>query len=234
MSVIFEANGLTKEYGRFPALTGVTFTLGSGKILGLLGPNGSGKTTLMKLANGLIKPTSGSVRICEHEPGPATKAVVSYLPDRTYFDSWVKIKDCIEFFTDFYADFDRDKAREMLALLGVNENASFRTLSKGTKEKVQLVLVMSRKAQLYLLDEPIGGVDPASRDSIISTIISNYNEEGSVIISTHLISDIERILDEVVLLCQGRVMEIAVADEIREKHGKSVNEYFLEVFANVR
>jgi ABC-2 type transport system ATP-binding protein len=198
--------------------------------VGLLGPNGSGKTTLIKLATGLLEPSSGTVRINGMEIGPETKSIVSYLPDRTYFDQWMRVRDCLALFSDFYADFDIAKANEMLASLKIDTNALFRHLSKGTKEKVQLVLVMSRKAQLYLLDEPIGGVDPAAREYILETIIRNYNEEGAVIISTHLIQDIEKALDDVIFLMNGQVERFASVEDIREYEKKSVDEVFREVF----
>jgi ABC-2 type transport system ATP-binding protein len=204
--------------------------VGRGRIIGLLGPNGSGKTTLIKLANGLLAPSAGEIFVGGNKPGPETKKIVSYLPDRTYFDQWMRVRDCISLFRDFYEDFDTAKANDMLVSLKIDPNALFRSLSKGTKEKVQLVLVMSRKAQLYLLDEPIGGVDPAARDYILQTIIRNYNEEGTVIISTHLIQDIEKVLDDVIFLMNGQVERFASVDDIREHEKKSVDEVFREVF----
>lgn len=230
MSIVLQAQGLTKQYGVMTALNNVNLTLESGRIVGLLGPNGSGKTTFIKMASGLLAPTSGQVLINGMPPGPETKKLVSYLPDRIYFDSWMKIKDCLTFFGDFYKDFDRNKAHDMLNSLNINTNAAFRTLSKGTKEKVQLSMVMSRKAQLYLLDEPIGGVDPASRDFILETIIRNYNEEGTVVISTHLIYDIEKVLDDVIFLMGGHVERAMSADQMREQTGKSVDQVFREAF----
>jgi ABC-2 type transport system ATP-binding protein len=221
---------LVKRFGHFHAINDLNLTLETGKVVGLLGPNGSGKTTLIKLANGLLTPTSGEIRIDGHPPGIETKRVVSYLPDKTYFDQWLKVRDCLSLFADFYGDFDLKKAKDMLVSLKIDEGAAFRTLSKGTKEKVQLVLVMSRAARLYLLDEPIGGVDPAVRDYILNTIIRNYNEEGTVVISTHLIYDIEKILDTVVFLKEGRIERVASVDDIREKEQKSVDEVFREVF----
>jgi ABC-2 type transport system ATP-binding protein len=212
------------------ALENLNFTLGQGRIVGLLGPNGSGKTTFIKLVSGLLVPTEGQILINGMPPGPDTKKLVSYLPDRTYFDSWMKVQDCLGLFADFYEDFDRAKATDMLSSLGIDLNKTFRTLSKGTQEKVQLALVMSRRAQIYLLDEPIGGVDPAARDFILDTIIRNYNEEGIVVISTHLIYDIERVLDDVIFLWGGRIERVASVDSIREQSGKSVDEVFREVF----
>ena len=230
MSKILECVGLTKRYGAFTALDNINLSLDTGRIVGLLGPNGSGKTTLIKLANDLLVPTEGQVLIDGKAPGVDTKAIVSYLPDRMYFDEWMKVKDCINLFADFYADFDTVKVYEMLSSLNINPNLMFRTLSKGTKEKVQLSLVMSRKAKLYLLDEPIGGVDPAAREFILNTILKNYNEEGTVVISTHLIQDIEKILDDVIFLNFGRVVRVSSVDEIRETQGKSVDEMFREEF----
>ena len=230
MEMIMECRGLSKFYGPNPALDGATFGLAPGRIVGLLGPNGSGKTTLMKLANDLLTPTAGEVLINGIKPGVETKKIVSYLPDRVYFDERMRVRECAEIFADFYDDFDAAKAEDMLASLGVNREALFKTLSKGTKEKVQLAFVMSRAAKLYLLDEPIGGVDPAAREYILATILKNYNEDATVLLSTHLISDIEKILDDVIFLSQGRVVRVQSVDEIREQEGKSVDELFREVF----
>ena len=230
MEAVLELKNVTKRFGTLYALSNVDITIGSGRIVGLLGPNGSGKTTMIKLVNGLLTPNEGSIRIKGKAPGPETKAMVSYLPDRTYFDNWMKVKDCVTLFADFYSDFQLSKAKDMLISLGINENLHFRSLSKGTKEKVQLALVMSRKAELYLLDEPIGGVDPASRDYILDTIISNYNEDGTVIISTHLIADIEKVLDDVIFLMNGHVERVSDVDTIRATYGKGVDEVFREVF----
>ena len=230
MEMVLECRGLSKRYGSNWALDGVTFGIGPGRIVGLLGPNGSGKTTLIKLANELLVPTSGEVLINGMKPGVETKKIVSYLPDRTYFDERMRVRECAEIFDDFYEDFDPAKAYDMLASLNIDRNALFKTLSKGTKEKVQLAFVMSRAAKLYLLDEPIGGVDPAARDFILNTIIRNYNEDATVLISTHLITDIEKILDDVIFLNQGRIVRAQSVDEIREQEGKSVDELFREVF----
>lgn len=230
MGNIIDCVGLNKRFGPLHALNDLTLSIGTGRIVGLLGPNGSGKTTLIKLANGLLVPTSGEIYIDGKKPGPETKKVVSYLPDRTYFDQWMKVKDCFQLFQDFYEDFDIVKANDMLASLGIDKNSLFRSLSKGTKEKVQLVLVMSRNAKLYLLDEPIGGVDPAARDYILSTIIRNYNENGTVIISTHLIQDIEKVLDDAVFIYNGMVERYMSVDDIRAKEQKSLDEVFREVF----
>ena len=222
--------GLSKSYGRKPALSGVDLEVGRGRIVGLLGPNGSGKTTLIKLLCGLIQPTAGTLAVDGLAIGPATKALISYLPDRMYFASWMRATDLFDLFRDFYRDFDYDKALAMCRSLGVEPRDRIKTMSKGTKEKVQLVLVMARKAQLYLLDEPIAGVDPAARDFILNTILTNYNEEGTVLISTHLISDIERVLDEVIFLKAGQVMLHNSVDNIRENEGKSVDALFREMF----
>lgn len=227
---IIDCKNLTKSYGAAPALAGMNLELGRGKIVGLLGPNGSGKTTLIKLASGLLTPSSGSILINGMVPGEETKKIVSYLPERTYFSSWMKVQDMIDMLSDFYVDFDKQKAYEMLQRLSISPGSKIKTLSKGNREKVQLIMVMSRKAQLYLLDEPIGGVDPAARDYILDTIITNYNEDATVLLSTHLIWDIERVLDEVIFIGGGRVLMHTTADDIRENHGKSVDEMFREVF----
>lgn len=231
--LLVECNNLTKEFTGLKALNSVDLKLGRGKIIGLLGPNGSGKTTLIKVLNGLLKPTCGQVFIDGVVPGPYTKSIVSYLPDKTYFANWMSVKDVLNMFTDFYADFDRTKAEDMCESMGIGLNMKLKTMSKGTKEKVQLVLVMSRRAQLYLLDEPIAGVDPAARDYILTTIINNYNESGTVVISTHLISDIERILDEVVFIKNGVVVRHEPVDVIKEKEGKSIDDVFKDTFRMV-
>ena len=230
MSEIVKCEGLTKVFSGCCALDQVDLSIGRGKVIGLLGPNGSGKTTLIKILNGLLQPTSGSVFIDGHIPGTYTKSIVSYLPDRNYFADWMKVKDIFDLFSDFYSDFDREKAADMCRALGIEERAQLKTMSKGTKEKVQLIMVMSRKAKLYLLDEPIGGVDPATRDYILDTIIRNYDPEAVVLISTHLISDVEKVLDEVLFINQGKVTLQASVDDIRQQYGMSVDEYFREVF----
>ena len=205
--------------------------MSGGRFVGLLGPNGSGKTTLIKLINGLIQPTAGSVLVDGQAPGVHTHSVVSYLPDRAYLNDWMRVADLMDFFADFYADFDRVKANDMLQSLRINALDRLKTLSKGTKEKVQLILTMSRKAKLFLLDEPIAGVDPAARDYILNTILSNYSEDAAVLLSTHLIADIERVLDEVIFLKNGVMTLHESVDTIREEHGKSVDMLFREVFA---
>lgn len=232
MSELVEIHNLTKSYDkRKEALHDLTLTLPRGRIVGLLGPNGSGKTTLIKLLNGLLVPDGGEILIDGEKPGPSTKAKVSYLPERTYLKNGATIRELLSYFQDFYEDFRTDRAREMLAALRIEENARIRALSKGTREKVQLILVMSRDASLYILDEPIAGVDPAARDYILRTIITNYNENATVLISTHLITDIENILDEVVFMKEGRLLLQKSVEEIREEKGKSVDAYFREVFA---
>lgn len=229
-NLVLECRDVYKKYGKKEVLKGVNLTLAPGRIVGLLGPNGAGKTTLIKLICGLLTADQGDIFIGGHEVGPESKALVSYLPERTYLADWMKVKDALDLFQDFYPDFDREKALTMLDHLSVDPNARFKTLSKGTREKVQLVLVMSRNALLYVLDEPIGGVDPAARDYILSTILTNYNEEGTILISTHLISDVERVLDEAVFLKDGAIVLQKSVDDIREAEGKSVDELFREVF----
>ena len=227
---VLTATGLTMRYQHMLALDNLNLDLPKGRIIGLLGPNGSGKTTFIKLAAGLLTPKSGSLTICGQPVGTGTKALVSYLPDRPYFNKARKITELLDYFQDFYDDFDRNRAEQMLPALGICLNARFKTLSKGNQEKVQLVLVMSRRAKLYLLDEPIGGVDPAARDYILNTIISNYDPEATVLISTHLIADVERVLDEFIFLYNGRVIRSGNAEDVREETGKSLDELFREVF----
>ena len=230
MSVLFECRDLAKSYGKVQALKGINLQLESGRIVGLLGPNGSGKTTLIKLANRLLQPSSGSIRIAGEDPGILTKEKCAYLPDKDFLPDWMKASDLLDFYGDFYGDFDRSRAQAMLDNLNIPEKMSLKKMSKGTKEKVQLILTMSRDAQLYLLDEPIAGVDPAARDYILRTIINNYREDALVIISTHLIADVESVLDEAVFLKQGEIVLHQSTDELREQTGKSVDEYFREVF----
>ena len=230
MTPILECRDLCKSYGRTQALEHVNLTVESGKIVGLLGPNGSGKTTLIKMANGLITWDSGELLIDGKAPGKETKSIVSYLPERTYLADWMNVRQLLDFFCDFYPDFQRARAEEMLNHLDIRQDMRIRQMSKGTREKVQLILVMSRKAKLYLLDEPIGGVDPATRDYIIHTIIGNYDPDAAVVISTHLIADVEQILDEVIFISQGQIVLQKSVDEIRETQGKSVDQMFREVF----
>ena len=227
---ILTCKGLSKRFGGTQALDQVDITIEPGRIVGLLGPNGSGKTTLIKLANGLLTPSEGEIRICGLVPGKESHACVSYLPERTAIPTWMSVTQLLDFYQDFYADFRRDAAEEMLAHLNIPPKQRIKQMSKGTREKVQLIMVMSRSAKLYLLDEPIGGVDPATRDYILSTIIGNYNPDAAVVISTHLIADVEKVLDNVVFINQGRIMLQASVDQIREEKGMSVDALFREVF----
>ncbi len=230
MSELLNCVNLTKTYGGLVALNGINLKIESGKIVGLLGPNGSGKTTLIKIINGLLTPTAGEVYIKGQKPGVETKKIVAYLPDNTFLNTWMSIGQLVDMFGDFYSDFRREVALEMMNRLGITEKVKLKTLSKGNKEKVCLILTMARNASLYVLDEPIAGVDPATRDYVISTIINNYNPEASVIISTHLIADIEQVLDEAIFINQGNIVIQKSIDEIREENGKSVDELFREVF----
>ena len=227
---ILECVNLSKRFGKTQALEDVSLRIEPGRVVGLLGPNGSGKTTLIKLANGLLTPSEGEILIGGQAPGKESKALVSYLPDREYLPEWMNAAQLMDFYQDFYADFDRERASEMLTRLGLDPAQKVKAMSKGTREKVQLILVMSRRAKLYLLDEPIGGVDPATRDYILDTIIRNYNPEAAVVISTHLIADVEQVLDEVIFIQNGRVLLQSPVDTIREEQGKSVDQYFREVF----
>nr|WP_302598317.1 ABC transporter ATP-binding protein [uncultured Cellulosilyticum sp.] len=230
MEDLLRIEGLSKSYGAKEALKELNLNIGKGKIVGLLGPNGSGKSTLIKIINGLIEPTSGTVTIKGNKPGIESKKIIAYLPERTYLNDWMKVKDLLQFFEDFYEDFDRQRAEDMLLQLKIDINDRLKTMSKGTKEKVQLILVMSRKADLYILDEPIGGVDPAARDYILKTIIKNYTSESSILIATHLIQEIESICDEIIFLAYGSIVLQGSVDEIREERGKSIDALFREVF----
>jgi ABC-2 type transport system ATP-binding protein len=227
---LLTCTNLSRSFGNVNALQDVNLNLSSGKIIGLLGPNGSGKTTLIKILNGLLQPTAGEVRIAGNLPGVETKGLVSYLPDRGYFPEWMRVGDMIELFADFYEDFDVDKAEEMCHSLGLKPQMRIKTLSKGTKEKMQLMLVMSRRARLYLLDEPIAGVDPAAREFIMRTILTNYSEDATVLISTHLIQDVEKVLDEAVFLREGQVVLHEDVDSIRDRTNGSVDELFRAMF----
>ena len=231
MGNILECHNLTKKYGSKVALDNISLSINSGKITGLLGPNGSGKTTLIKIASGILSASEGEVMAGGNRIGVESKKIVSYLPERPYFSPGMKVSETIKFFKDFYSDFSEDAAAEMLKSLEIKMDARIRTLSKGNREKVQLVLVMSRKAKLYLLDEPMGGVDPAARDFILKTILMNYNEEAGVIISTHLISDVEKVLDDVIFIRKGKMILHESVDQIRSEKGKSVDALFREVFA---
>lgn len=230
MTAVLECKGLSKSYGSLQALEDVNLTIEPGRVVGLLGPNGSGKTTLIKLANGLLTPDGGEILVRGKAPCAETKAAVSYLPDKVHLPEWMTVAQLMELYAEFYADFDRERCADMIGRLNLPEKQRLSQMSKGTKEKVQLILVMSRRAKLYLLDEPIGGVDPATRDYILDTIIRNYDPEAAVVISTHLISDVENVLDEVIFVNGGKVVLQSGVDEIREKHGKSVDALFREVF----
>lgn len=230
MNYLVESEHLGKRFGNKWALKDVNLRITRGSIIGLLGPNGSGKSTLIKIINGLMTPTEGQVLIDGKKPGVETKKIVSYLPERTYLNEWMKVRELLDYFQDFYEDFKRDRAEVMLQNLNIGLEDKLKTMSKGTKEKVQLILVMSRDADLYILDEPIGGVDPAARDYILKTIIGNYNENATVLLSTHLISDIENILDEVIFLQYGQIRFHAPVDDIRQKEGKSIDQLFREVY----
>ena len=227
---ILECRELCKSYGSVQALDNVSLSIEQGRVIGLLGPNGSGKTTLLKLANGLLTPTEGEILIAGEAPGRLSRSIISYLPDHNYLADWMKVRQLMDFFEDFYEDFDRAKAADMLKRLNIDSEMRIREMSKGTREKTQLILVMSRAARLYLLDEPIGGVDPATRDFILDTIIRNYNPEAAVVISTHLIADVEQVLDDVIFINNGKIVLTSSVDNIREEHGMSVDQYFREVF----
>ncbi len=227
---ILRCRDLTKNYGTFNALKGLDIDIEKGKIVGLLGPNGSGKTTFIKTVAGILTCDGGVLQIDGKVPGPETKAIVSYLPERPYFSSWMKVSDCLDYFQDFYADFDRQRAEAMIYDLNLSLDSKLQQLSKGSKEKVQLVLVMSRRAKLYLLDEPIGGVDPAARDYILETIISKFDKDATIVISTHLIADIEKYLDKFILINNGKIMLNGDVSKVREEMGMSLDEYFREVF----
>ncbi|MBO4729555.1 MAG: ABC transporter ATP-binding protein [Spirochaetaceae bacterium] len=230
MSVILSCHGLTKQYGSTRALNNVDLELPSGSVIGLLGPNGSGKSTFIKIAAGLLTVTSGIVLIDGNKPGVKTKEVVSYLPDHDYLNDWMSVNQLVKLFEDFYADFDKAKAYDMIQRLDIKKESMLKALSKGTREKVQLILTMSRKAKLYLLDEPIGGVDPAARDYILNTIIGNYNEDAAVLISTHLIADVEPVLTHAVFIKNGSIVRSGDVDEIRQQTGSSIDALFREEF----
>lgn len=228
--MVLTLKNLTKFYDNNIALDDVSLEIGEGKIIGLLGPNGSGKSTMLKIIAGVLQATEGSVEVCGKPVGSETKALVSFLPERTYFDSSYKVSDVLDLFEDFYVDFDRARAEDMLDKSGINLKSKLKHLSKGTKEKVQLILVMSRRARLYLLDEPIGGVDPAARDFILNTVLKNHSENSTVIISTHLIRDVEEILDEYMFIYRGKVVEFENTAQRKEQTGKTLDELFREEF----
>lgn len=229
-NTIIKLENVVKRYGKKEALKGVNLDIPKGKIVGLLGPNGSGKSTMIKLLNGLLQPDEGNIEIAGMKPSIETKKIVSYLPERTYLSEWMKMKDLLKFFSDFYEDFDLEKAEEMIEALNINIDEKIKDMSKGTKEKVQLILVMSRNADVYILDEPIGGVDPAARSFIMRTILQNFSEESTLIIATHLISEIENICDEIIFLSYGEIKLQGNVDEIREEKGKSIDALFREEF----
>ncbi len=230
MNTILECSHVSKRFGKKTVLQDVNIQIEPGHIIGLLGPNGSGKTTLIKLSCGLLTPSEGDIRILGKPVDPSGKLKIAYLPDKNSLSDWMQVSQIVDMFHDFYSNFDRGKAYEMLKRLDIDPKLKLKTLSKGTREKVQLILVMSRNADLYLLDEPVGGVDPAARDYILQTILTNYNEEGSILISTHLIADVEQMLDRVIFLKEGRVVLDSSVDDIRTQNRKSVDELFREVF----
>lgn len=230
MAIILSCRGLTKQYGTTTALNSIDLDLPAGSVIGLLGPNGSGKSTFIKIAAGLLTSTSGELLIDGYKPGIKTKEIVSYLPDHDYLNDWMSVNQLIKQFEDFYADFDKEKAFDMIQRLDIKRESMLKTLSKGTREKVQLILTMSRKAKLYLLDEPIGGVDPAARDYILNTIIGNYNENAAVLISTHLIADVEPVLTHAVFIKNGKIVRAGEVDDIREETGSSIDALFREEF----
>lgn len=227
---LIETQNLNKNFGNKIVLKNINLKINSGKIIGLLGPNGSGKTTLLKIINDLLKPTNGKILIKNKIPGIESKKIISYLPERNHLNLNLKISEIITYFEDFYEDFDSKKALELLKKLNISLNDKLKTLSKGTKEKVALIMVMSRKAQIYILDEPIGGVDPAARDYILETILNNFNKDATIIISTHLISDIEKVLDEVIFIKNGEIILYEETDKLRNKYNKSIDEIFREEF----
>ncbi len=230
MDTVLNCKNLTKKYINKTALEEINLSVPKGAIVGLLGPNGSGKTTLLKLASGLIKPTSGEIEVCGLKPGADSKALVAYQPDRVYLNDWMNVNNLLKMMKDFYSNFNMDKALDMLNRLNINPTDKLKTMSKGTKEKVQLILTMSREVPLYILDEPIGGVDPAARDYILNTIISNYQEDSTVLISTHLITDVESVLNHIIFLKQGHIVRQGDVDDIREETGMSIDALFREEF----
>ena len=232
MKEIIKVDALYKSYGSKSVLDGISFGLGEGEIVGLLGPNGSGKTTLIKILTGLIKDHNGTVEIDGEAPGVHTKEVVAFLPDKSYLPDWMKPKDAINYFADFYRDFDRNKAEEMMQRFGVDMNQKLKTMSKGQQEKVNLILVICRRAKVYILDEPLGGLDPASRSAILDFILENYSKEATVLLSTHLVNDVERVFNRVLMINKGNLVVNTPVEKIRET-GKSVEDVFKEVFAYV-
>ncbi len=230
MDSVLECKNLTKKYVKKTALESINLELPKGSIVGLLGPNGSGKTTLLKLAAGLLTPSEGEIKVCGLKPGVESKEIVAYQPDKVYLAEWMNVKDLVSMMADFYPNFNKAKAFDMIDRLGIDVDQKMKSMSKGTKEKVQLILTMSRDVPLYMLDEPIGGVDPAARDYILDTIISNYREDATVLISTHLISDIESVLNHVVFLKNGKIVRQGDVDDIRVETGMSIDQLFREEF----
>ena len=230
MNTVLECKNLRKQYGKKIALKNIDLEIPAGSIVGLLGPNGSGKTTLLKLAAGLLTPSSGEIQACGFKPGVESKALVAYQPDKVYLNDWMNVEQLIKMMVDFYPNFNKDKAYDMLKRLNIEPDQKLKTMSKGTKEKVQLILTMSRDVNLYILDEPIGGVDPAARDYILNTIINNYREDATVIISTHLINDVESVLNHIIFLKEGTVVRQGDVDDIREETGMSIDALFREEF----
>ena len=230
METVLECKSLRKQYGKKIALKNIDLQIPAGSIVGLLGPNGSGKTTLLKLAAGLLTPSSGEIQACGFKPGVESKALVAYQPDKVYLNDWMNVEQLIKMMVDFYPNFNKDKADDMLKRLNIEPDQKLKTMSKGTKEKVQLILTMSRDVNLYILDEPIGGVDPAARDYILNTIINNYKEDATVIISTHLINDVESVLNHIIFLKEGTVVRQGDVDDIRQETGMSIDALFREEF----
>ena len=230
MANIINVQGLNKSYGKKVVLDNISFEIEEGSIVGLLGPNGCGKTTLIKILTGLIKDHTGTVKIANEEPGAYTKSLVAFLPDTSYLPDWMKPADAIQYFADFYEDFDKDKAVRMVTDFGLDPHQRFKTMSKGQQEKLSLILVMCRRAKLYILDEPLGGLDPAARSAILDLIMNNYAQDAAVLLSTHLINDVERIFDRVLMISKGKVVVNSHINEIKEK-GQSVEDVFKEVFS---
>lgn len=230
MDILLEAKGLSKNYFKKKALKSIDITIEKGKVLGLLGPNGSGKTTFIKIAAGILRQSGGEILIDGNKPGIVTKGSVSYLPDRNYLYKWMKIKDAVGFFKDFYKDFDENRCDELLQFMNLDKELKVTALSKGMMEKLNLTLVLSRKAKLYILDEPLAGVDPVAREKILDAIIQNYSEESSMIITTHLVKDIERVFDDVAFIKDGEIVLSGNAEDLRMQRGKSIDELFREVF----
>jgi len=230
MDIILKASNLEKSYFNKKALNGLDLQVKKGRIVGILGPNGSGKTTFLKIAAGILTKTNGEIMIDGHKPGVYTKSIVSYLPDKEYLYKWMKIKDAVDFFKDFYRDFDEEKCKKLLEFMNLDINSKVKALSKGMTEKLYLTLVLSRRAKIYILDEPLGGVDPTTREKILDAILDNYSEDSSIIITTHLVSDIERLFDDVAFISEGKVVLSGNAEELRNEKGLSIDQLYREVF----